>query len=326
MADIFSPKGAGVFQQRSPIDLFQARNGSKSNEVSDRLIATLKKAGAANIEALEEKHAKNKETQLQLETLKRQSDPAEARKARAREKIEQIKKQLEALRMLANIDPEAAARQAARLSRELAAAVREYASAGGDAGALTGANVPSTPADTTAAGGAETAGADAAPATAGVPQADVSPGGGETAGKNSAQTGKTGTDGGPVLEDQTGAKPAEPENTAQPAQAGENESGKVDAPEDTHPDRARAEAFQELFAEQQKSSSESRSEREFADEIKKLKRELESLIERGSDDEANGREAKELKDGLRALKDIDHALVAMSSPISASLGAINIIA
>ena len=59
------------------------------------------------------------------------------------QKIEEIKKQLEALRVLAAVNPEAAARQAARLSRELATAVKEYASAGGVTSSLTGTEAPS---------------------------------------------------------------------------------------------------------------------------------------------------------------------------------------
>jgi len=319
MANIFSSKGAGVFQPRSSIDLFQARNNSKPDDVSERLIATLKKAGATNTEALEEKRAQNKETQLQLETLKRQSDPAEARKARAREKIEQIKKQLEALRMLANIDPEAAARQAARLSRELASAVREYASAGGDTGALSGTSAAPS-ADAAAGTGAESGGSDASPAAASgvtaVPTGSAT-GEGDTAGPDASQTQEAGSADGKGADDTA--------KVTEPSQEGDDKDAAA-AREDTHPDRARAEAFQNLYAERQQQSAEGQGEREFADDIKKLKRQLESLIERGADETDNDSEARELNQGLRALKDVDDALIAMSSPISASLGAINIIA
>lgn len=56
----------------------------------------------------------------------------EQAKAAAREKITRIKDQIKTLRMLAaGSDPKAIAQQAARLAKELAAAVKEYASAGG---------------------------------------------------------------------------------------------------------------------------------------------------------------------------------------------------
>lgn len=315
MADIFSTKGTGLFQQRSPADFLQARKDGKSDDVSAKLIATLKKAGVSNVDALEEKRAENKETQLQLESLKRQSDPSEVRKARAQQKIDQIKKQLEALRMLANIDPEAAARQAARLSRELASAVREYASAGGDTGALTGTNGPaSTGAQAT--GNAETASDKSTAATS-----DAATGG--APGQSNSGKPEAATTGKPTPQDQQGATPGSSETaTATPNETAENK----DEVADTHPDRERAEAFQEVFAEREGRDAEGRGEREFVDEIKKLKRELERLIEGGSDKTQNHAEERELEKGLHALKDVDHALVAMSSPISASLGAINIIA
>lgn len=56
----------------------------------------------------------------------------EQAKAAAREKITRIKEQIKNLRMLAaGADPKSIAQQAARLAKELAAAVKDYASAGG---------------------------------------------------------------------------------------------------------------------------------------------------------------------------------------------------
>lgn len=71
-----------------------------------------------------------------LDKLKSASNEESAeRKEAARQKIERIKAQIAALRMMAAGDPKAAARQAARLARELATAGREYANAGGGADA-----------------------------------------------------------------------------------------------------------------------------------------------------------------------------------------------
>jgi DNA repair exonuclease SbcCD ATPase subunit len=69
-----------------------------------------------------------------LEAAKK--DFSEQRKTAAREKIEQIKKELQMLRMLAVTNPKAAARRLAQLSRELSAAVKAYSSASGVAGLI----------------------------------------------------------------------------------------------------------------------------------------------------------------------------------------------
>ncbi|WP_448192403.1 hypothetical protein [Azospirillum sp. sgz301742] len=78
------------------------------------------------------------------------------RKKAAREKLSRIREQLRTLKMVAG-DPKTAAHEGARLARELSAAVKEYAAAGGgQESASTG--VPATPAAAaeakTASGGA----------------------------------------------------------------------------------------------------------------------------------------------------------------------------
>jgi hypothetical protein len=89
-----------------------------------------------------EQQAKYKQAQagLQqtLQQLKTSTQNSNAeRKANAAQKIAQIKAQLQMVRLMAATDPKAAARMAAQLSRELAAAVREYtgSSGGADVGA-----------------------------------------------------------------------------------------------------------------------------------------------------------------------------------------------
>jgi hypothetical protein len=78
----------------------------------------------------------------QLDAM-RQSRKGDRREA-LRQKVEQIKAQLQMLRMLAAIDPQAAARQAAQLSRELARAAKAYAAAGADAGAPANVAAPAS--------------------------------------------------------------------------------------------------------------------------------------------------------------------------------------
>ena len=74
-----------------------------------------------------DEQARLKQTIQQLQAAKTESN-AEKKEA-ARQKIERLKAQIQALRMMTGGDPKAVAKQAARLSRELASAAREYASA-----------------------------------------------------------------------------------------------------------------------------------------------------------------------------------------------------
>ena len=117
-----------------------------------RLAATLEEHVGGNL-VDQARDAQNVITQLQST----KDSAKEARKARAKEKLEQIKAQLKMLRLLA-LNPEAMARQIKQLSRMLAAAVREYASAGGtdaSASATTMATMAAVPTDS--GGSADTA-------------------------------------------------------------------------------------------------------------------------------------------------------------------------
>jgi hypothetical protein len=108
-------------------------------------------ASAGSVEATEERSP----LQRTLDTLKSvaQTD-ADDRKARAKEKLEAAKKELEFLRRW-SFDPEIVARQAGRLAREVGAAAKDFASAI-SAGSATG-----IPADTAAASAGQMASASA---------------------------------------------------------------------------------------------------------------------------------------------------------------------
>jgi hypothetical protein len=85
-----------------------------------------------------ERAQKIEETQNQLrQTLaslkSSKTDVAEQRKASAQQKIQRIKEQIKTLRMMSSMDPKIIARQLAQLSKELASAIKDYASAGGTA-------------------------------------------------------------------------------------------------------------------------------------------------------------------------------------------------
>ena len=110
--------------------------------------------------------ARLRDAKAAIETMKqRRSQASEERKAIARQKIEQLKARLQALRAMASVDPKGTARMAAQLARELGAAVKAYAAAGGTASGMETGAAPATDA------GAETA--DAAQATPGDPGAEA---------------------------------------------------------------------------------------------------------------------------------------------------------
>lgn len=92
--------------------------------------------------------AKLNDARAAVESLKRRtSDVSEEKKAAAKKKIEQIKARLQMLKMAMIGDPKAAARIAAQLAKELGAAVKAYAAAGGsafDPGASATAGTPAT--------------------------------------------------------------------------------------------------------------------------------------------------------------------------------------
>ena len=95
-----------------------------------------------------------------VESLKqRTSSASEEKKAAAKKKIEEIKARLQMLQMAMIGNPKGAARMAAALARELGAAVKAYAAAGGSTAGLGAASgAPAT-------GALEAGGAEVAPET-----------------------------------------------------------------------------------------------------------------------------------------------------------------
>lgn len=96
---------------------------------ADSLLSRLQKTDPEKAEQLSNKLTEARNASDLLSAAK--IDQNAERKAAALEKIQRIKEQLKALRMLGASDPKATAQQAARLSRELAAAVKEYAASNG---------------------------------------------------------------------------------------------------------------------------------------------------------------------------------------------------
>ncbi|WP_155524628.1 hypothetical protein [Oleisolibacter albus] len=118
----------------------------------------------------ERRESQAKAMEVLQQMYRNRADPAQTRKAAAQKRIEQIKEQLRSLRMM-GLDAKTMARMAARLARDLAAAVRS--AGGGDAGvpAATGPQTMTGSATVTTTGGAGGSAA-AAEATADQPLAD----------------------------------------------------------------------------------------------------------------------------------------------------------
>jgi len=96
------------------------------------LLTLLAKSAPDKAAALRQEQRQAQELLQRLKSSKK--DINEQRKAAAREKVERLKAQIQVLLMMSSGDPEAVARQAAHLARELSAAAKQYASAGGSVG------------------------------------------------------------------------------------------------------------------------------------------------------------------------------------------------
>lgn len=116
-ASLLKSGGANVFLVKK----------DSSAQLSSLLLA-LEKSDGGGADLLKKRQLENQNILKQLESSR--TEMSEQRKAAAAEKVQRIKQKLQMLRLLASINPKAAAKQAAQLSRELAQAVREYS--GGD--------------------------------------------------------------------------------------------------------------------------------------------------------------------------------------------------
>lgn len=111
-------------------------------KLSSPLSAPVKTEVTTAATAREQRQQASAETRLNdaraaVESLKaRSSNAAEEKKAVAKKNIEQIKARLQMLQMAMIGDPRGAARVAAQLARELGAAVKAYAAAGGSTAGL----------------------------------------------------------------------------------------------------------------------------------------------------------------------------------------------
>jgi len=96
----------------------------------DEAIVEKLKQALENAKLAKELEEQRRQESEALTKIRSATDRArEAEKARAREKIEQLKCEIEMLMLMARINPKAVARRLAQLSKELSAAVKAYAGA-----------------------------------------------------------------------------------------------------------------------------------------------------------------------------------------------------
>lgn len=254
-----------------------ARKGRPRNALRpiEPMLAALERADPENADEL---RRKADEADSLIQQVKGAYDDAnEQRKANAWAKIERIKAELKMLRLLAAVNPKAAARRAAQLSRELAAAVKEYNLAGGTGagGNVTASALTLAPAQGAQAGGDGTSGAADGSSVAIPSAADVQPtlagdaSGGAIADNGAANGDDNGDDGGN--------------------------------------DKTRK-AFQAHYDARQKSFDAAHADREFARAVEEIKNALKRILElvrkklREKDDSSAD---QAIRDGERALNAVE---------------------
>lgn len=175
VASISSPGTGGstsllLLQQaakRAPATQAQAQNQSAVQTPIDQVISQIEKTDPDKAAELRKK--KDDADSLLQRMQSSKQDIAAQKKEAARQKIQQLKQQLQALR-LSSGDPKATARQAARLAKELAQAVKDYSGGGASAGAaaapVAAAPAAANPAATATGTAAATAATAQTPATA----------------------------------------------------------------------------------------------------------------------------------------------------------------
>lgn len=241
-----------------------------------------KEAEAAKV--LQEKREKSDEL---LRTLTQMTDGMKReRKAAAAQKVERLKKELENLRKFSGGDPKLIARQAARIARELGAAAKEYASAGG--GAAAAGATPSAPSEANAATPAGAAGGQGAQASA-----DGATGDGIKA--VAAEAARVAADAEAKIE--------------QNGEAGEENTGTQKA---LSPEEERAQFVDKLNAavgESERRAGEAAADKKFENEVRNLFAQAKALIEQQRRRaEAENREDNEFEQFAKDVTAAGHAI------------------
>lgn len=314
----------GVLTQATPLkgsgNLFPAGNKKDTSTPGHPLLAALEKTDPEKAGELKKQQ---EDAQRTLENLNRaKQDINEQRKAAAEAKIQQIKEKLKALRLLAAVNPEAAARQAKQLAGELKQAVQEYATASGG-GADTSLQA-GTDAIGMSATSVETPNAESTTATAttaGVESAEV------IAGTETITLDKTAKSGETAPQNMEKTNDGQSEKTVQDTSHLTIEE--IKKKEEDQKEIFR-EKIQEQIAESNKSFAGSQADRDFAGAVEEVQNSLKSIIEMAKkklqekDDSLGG---QDIKDAENALSEVDKALGDIfSGSISGTMGVVNILA
>jgi len=217
-----------------------------SSESLMNMLTPLKAADTAREDRLKAAaEARLRDARAASETLRAKSSQAsEERKAAARQKIEQLKARLQMLRSMAGVDPKGTARIAAQIARELGAAVKEYAAAGGVTSGMGVAGAPAAPVSGSDAAGAQ---GDAAAGGEGSPVAS-----GEQ-----TPTGET--------------------------QAGETDAGKGDAGKSANPYQQAIDEQKAQVADMARRSGQQQADSELMADVRKMAAELKALVRAATD-------------------------------------------
>lgn len=295
-----------------------ARTDEKDEDTS--LLTILEKLDPEKAATLKERLEEAKEVQSRLDTVKESAE--DQRKAAAAQKIERIKAQIKALQLLAAANPEAAAKLAARLARELASAVKEYAAAGGQnlsgvsAGTGASASHSTAPSEGPNTEGPNTAGAE----------------GGEAAVTQSANQAQAEAKAIAAVEQQgqpKGQNGAQ-DNTGRPAEEGNAAASGVS--EANGKDGADGSGIRERISEQLQGGAEvfakAKADQEFASEVRRLKNALKGIIETAKNALAAKQKPDpalndEIKSAEKAFKEIDEELSEISPPASLAAAAVS---
>ncbi len=250
----------------------------------DAIVKKLKQAleDAKLAQKLEEQRRNESEALKKMRTAVENARDAE--KERARQKIEQIKQEIAMLMMMARINPKAVARRLAQLSKELAAAVKAYGSASASNAASTGG----------LAMGAETAAPSGGDATGGQAQAAASTGDTATvSGTNSVPISSQGEEG--------------KNNPSQDSAQGQTEEK----------EKLKAELMG-IAEKQAEQLSRTKEDRDFMNEVRKVKGQLKALIElvkRQLELEEKGKDNDDIKSAEKSLRDVDTELSNIQSDV-----------
>ena len=234
--------------------------------------------------AQQRKAAKAKDALAALRTLGEQrSSVGEQRKAAARKKVEDLKARIRSLQMTAGGNPEAIAKIAAQLARELGAAVKAYAEAGGSAAGMGGPSASASQAGE--ASGDQAPAADASAANAPSAAAEVESGRAAPFDEETSNRGKS-----------------------------EHCAGK-----DTDPYRQVIERQQARAAEQANRSADREADDKFAADVKGLVAQLKAILHQAAEKakrNADPSASTDEKSADEALTQVTEALGDMASPLA----------